>query len=270
MKSTVWSIGLLGMLLLAGCVQPPVATHRSTSPNSLASSQPKPISASPSAERPFQELIASSDSLNNKLPVPGLTAPTGVLERLPQVRVGRADPFSNVVAAPVIVPNGGRSLTPLTASQSTSQSASQSVSLAVPLPPPPATRQTISLVPLPAQPIPATIAVPQTFSPVQAIPASASSTLPQTSVPQTLPQTVAPPARLASTIEVTGVVQVGTQVSAIIQVPSERSSRYVRQGDYLANGQVFVKRIDVAPNEEPRVILVQDGVEFVRTVGSAG
>ncbi|HEY9860046.1 MAG TPA: hypothetical protein V6D16_11120, partial [Candidatus Obscuribacterales bacterium] len=79
---------------------------------------------------------------------------------------------------------------------------------------------------------------------------------------------VSPPS-VADTIEVTGVVQVGQKVSAIIKVPTESTSRYVSEGEYLAGG-ILVKRIELGTREEPLVVLEQNGVEIVKAVGSAG
>lgn len=78
-----------------------------------------------------------------------------------------------------------------------------------------------------------------------------------------------PPPRTveAKGVEVTGVVQVGSQVFAIVKAPGEPTSRYVQAGQSLANGQVFIKRIDVS-SAEPVVVLVQNGVEVKRLVGS--
>jgi predicted small lipoprotein YifL len=232
------AIGIVGVL--AGCgVKQPVAID------------PSPVSSNPSAadraeqtsKRPFPELITSSTEDDRTLPVPSLIAPTGVLQRLPQVQAGRGDPFSAVATTPVIVaPN------PVANSQR------------IPVPPEPTVLQTVPLVPS----APPTAALP---------PLSNSTQFPEQTIPipAAIPRnSVSSPVQLASTIEITGVVQVGTQVSAIVQVPNEGSSRYVRPGDYLASGRVLVKRIDITPNEEPRVILVQDGVEVVRTVGNAG
>jgi Tfp pilus assembly protein PilP len=78
----------------------------------------------------------------------------------------------------------------------------------------------------------------------------------------------AAPTQLASSIEVSGVVQAGDRTSAIVQLPQE-GSRYVSAGDYLANGRILVKRIEIgSANTDPVVILEQNGVEVIRTVGS--
>ncbi|HHP7243051.1 MAG TPA: hypothetical protein ACFE0H_00035, partial [Elainellaceae cyanobacterium] len=80
----------------------------------------------------------------------------------------------------------------------------------------------------------------------------------------------APTPPLARLIEISGVVQVGGQTSVIVMMPNERSSRYVTIGERIGNGQVLVKRVDMDIDYEPVVILEQDGVEIVRTIGRAG
>jgi Tfp pilus assembly protein PilP len=77
------------------------------------------------------------------------------------------------------------------------------------------------------------------------------------------------PTSVADVIEVTGVVQVGQKVSAIIKAPQEASSRYVSEGEYLAGG-ILVKRIELGTREEPLIVLEQNGVEIIKSVGSAG
>jgi hypothetical protein len=77
-----------------------------------------------------------------------------------------------------------------------------------------------------------------------------------------------PSTSLASAIEVTGVVQVGGQVSAIVKESNDKTSRYVSTGEYLSNGAVLVKRIQIDSNKEPVVILEQNGVEVVKPVSS--
>ncbi|NJO21297.1 MAG: hypothetical protein HC838_16365 [Spirulinaceae cyanobacterium RM2_2_10] len=74
---------------------------------------------------------------------------------------------------------------------------------------------------------------------------------------------------LARAVRVTGVVQVGGETRAIVEPPNE-NSRYVRVGDYLANGQVLVKRIEVNAGPEPIVILEQFGIEVARPIGDEG
>ncbi|MFB2837834.1 hypothetical protein [Floridanema evergladense] len=94
------------------------------------------------------------------------------------------------------------------------------------------------------------------------------------------PAVVAPPAppeiptlppppdpTLAKAVLVSGVVVVGTEPQAIVRAPDEASSRYVRAGQRLANGQVLVKRIEFNEGSEPVVVLEQNGVEVAKAVG---
>lgn len=74
---------------------------------------------------------------------------------------------------------------------------------------------------------------------------------------------------LARAVEVLGVVQVGSTPYAIVNAPNEASSRYVRVGQRLSNGQVIVKRIEMN-GPEPAVVFEQFGVEVVTAVGEGG
>lgn len=76
-----------------------------------------------------------------------------------------------------------------------------------------------------------------------------------------------PSTDLARATQVTGVVQVGNSAYAIVQAPNDATSRYVRQGEFVANGQVLVKRINVANQLQPTVVLEENGVEVIRAVG---
>ncbi|MDX2217180.1 MAG: hypothetical protein SFY66_28190 [Oculatellaceae cyanobacterium bins.114] len=78
-----------------------------------------------------------------------------------------------------------------------------------------------------------------------------------------------PQADLARAVQVTGVVQIGNTVHAIVQAPNEPTSRYVRAGQYLSNGQILVKRIDMN-QAEPVVVFEENGIEVVTSVGSGG
>lgn len=98
---------------------------------------------------------------------------------------------------------------------------------------------------------------------------NAGSQLPRV-LPPTLPVLPPPPPPqpdLARAVTVTGVVQVGSEPQAIVKVPNEATSRYVRVGQRLSNGQVLVKRIEVNEGSDPVVILEQNGTEVRRSVG---
>lgn len=88
---------------------------------------------------------------------------------------------------------------------------------------------------------------------------------PNTGPDNTLPPIASPD--LAIAVVVTGVVEVGSEVYAIISTPDDGPSRRVREGQYISNGQVLVKRIEIRRNGEPLVILEQNGIEVARRVG---
>ncbi|MEM9977075.1 MAG: hypothetical protein AAF808_05540, partial [Cyanobacteria bacterium P01_D01_bin.2] len=71
----------------------------------------------------------------------------------------------------------------------------------------------------------------------------------------------------ARAVRVSGVVQIGGSPYAIVQAPND-VERYVRTGESLAGGRVLVKRIDTR-SVEPRVILVENGIEVERLVTEA-
>ncbi|MEC4807062.1 MAG: hypothetical protein SAJ12_11945 [Jaaginema sp. PMC 1079.18] len=78
-----------------------------------------------------------------------------------------------------------------------------------------------------------------------------------------------PQPTLAEGVNVTGVIQVNGVPHAIVEAPGQQS-RYVKAGDYLANGQVLVKRIEVNRGRTPVVILEQSGIEVAKRVGEGG
>ena len=76
-----------------------------------------------------------------------------------------------------------------------------------------------------------------------------------------------PSTDLATGTEVSGVVKVGNETQVIVKVPNEPTSRYVKVGQRLSNGQVLVKRVDVKSGADPIVILEENGVEVAKGVG---
>lgn len=82
------------------------------------------------------------------------------------------------------------------------------------------------------------------------------------------PKAPPPPSTdIARGIEVSGVVKVGNEIQVIVKVPTEPTSRYVKIGQRLANGQVLVKRVDLKPGVDPVIVLEQNGVEVAKAVG---
>ncbi len=101
-------------------------------------------------------------------------------------------------------------------------------------------------------------------------PPNPSSPFPPRSQPNTPAARPVPPppsTTLADAVEVSGVVYVNGVVQAIVKAPQEGSTRYVRVGQRLSDGQVLVKRIEMNRGSDPVVIFEQNGVEVSKTVG---
>jgi hypothetical protein len=238
-----WSIGLLAFAFLAvGCAGETVSE---SSPEEISDEvatlgeEPivQEIQPAPAQAFPYQQSPIAANS--SSLPVPNLIPPTTTPERLPQVSVGRTDPFANLPVSP----NVSISRRPTPAAPATVPAAPSL------LPPAPS----VSTVPMQTLPTLPTLEAPP--------PSLGTGSLPLVAIPP-----MAPPQRLAETIEISGVVEVGGKTSVIVQVPNEMSSRYAAVGDYLANGKVLIKRVEMGM--EPTVILEEDGVETIRYVGS--
>ena len=116
---------------------------------------------------------------------------------------------------------------------------------------------TVAIAPLAVPEIP-TLEPPPTLGqlPIAISPAVAYSGPPPISPPNT-----------ARAIEVTGVIQLSSGAKAIVKAPNEQS-RYVGEGDRLANGAVLVKHIKTNLSADPVVILEENGTEVSRVVGS--
>lgn len=71
----------------------------------------------------------------------------------------------------------------------------------------------------------------------------------------------------ARAVRISGVVQVNDTVRVIVDDPNEPTSRHVGAGQFIADGQVLVKRIDInAPT--PTVVLEEVGIEVVKSVNA--
>lgn len=189
------------------------------------------------------------------LPVPALIPPVGTLP--PGGSIGsRPDPFSALPLAPtVVIKRNPAPVSPSVIQSIPSPSAVTPVAPSV-QPSNAATAQQSSLP---------SVTVPGTVVPGATLPAPVPSIAPSVVLPA-VPRAT-PTVNLAQAIAVSGVVQAGNRTSVIVQVPNETSSRYAVVGDYLANGKVLIKRIEME-GAEPVVVLEQDGAEFVKPVGS--
>ena len=246
---------VLTFLIIAGC-------GSSSNPTDDSASEVKTDTETVAESSSDSDMISDSGSLEDKavaeLPSPKATTPsspasaelvknTQAEARLAQLETGRYDPFSGVVARRQPAPAAPQPAPAAPSALPTAPTGQPSA-----LPQPAAT-----------QPSPIPVVATSPINPAQA----ASGTLPSVLVPSQPTPVEATP--IASRIEISGVVQVDNRTVVIVSVPNEATSRYVGEGEMLANGQVRVKRIEAAPNQEPLVILEQDGQEFSRTVGSS-
>ncbi len=136
-----------------------------------------------------------------------------------------------------------------------------------------------SLLPVPAsvtgpmelRPAVPTVVVPQEQPGVAPVPNSQlavppSSLIPTVASPVSMIPKATSPTALAEAVEIRGVVQLGDQISVIINEGEGTVSRTVQPGARLAGGQVELRRIDTT-TAEPQIVLVQNGIEIVRGVG---
>jgi len=226
-------------LLLASCggTQPPDVAEQpsdtTTSPSATATTPTETgtlpaVTQIPIGGAPYvPATTAPPKPGQDKNQPPGLIQPVTATERLPKVRVGRQDPFAPVPTKAIVV------------------AAQQPAPVAVsnlPVPPAPALNPVdLGLPALPTLPT-TTAAIPDMVVP-------------------------APPARLADEIAILGVVSVSGRVSAIVQIPTESTSRYVHEGEFLSGGRLWVKRIDPGEMGDPIVVLEEAGVEVFRGIG---
>lgn len=237
-KMSHWKISgwFLGLLLITtswvtGCARETASHSPSESAPAPSIADSESVDAAPSQEQALkpqsaQTPLMASAQPNPTLPVPNLIPPTSSAVRVPQSEVGRPDPFATISVAPTVTFKPAANASP------------------------PATNSTTAPT--------ATAAALPSLPPLQTAP---STQLPSVSLPN-LP----PPRPLSETIEISGVVEVGGKTSIIVKAPDEHTSRYVHVGDYLGNGKVLVKRVEMGV--EPVVVLEEDGAEVTRYVGS--
>jgi hypothetical protein len=71
----------------------------------------------------------------------------------------------------------------------------------------------------------------------------------------------------AMALEISGVIETSGQTQVIIKLPTESFSRYIEIGERIANGKVFIKRIEGQQGLSPTIILEEGGVEVPRKIG---
>lgn len=115
--------------------------------------------------------------------------------------------------------------------------------------------------PQPQSPPVSNVPQPQTSSPVPpSVPSPSSRLKPSQPAPPPQPE-------LAKAVAIAGIIDIGNVTHIIVKAPGERTSRYVQPGDYLANGQVLVKRVENAQSPTPVVVLEELGQEVYKEVG---
>ncbi|WP_421656142.1 hypothetical protein [Leptothermofonsia sp. ETS-13] len=242
MKRKFWIAHLGIAAFLASCSQAPdsqqVQAPASQPAGGAAQSSPQSAQA-----QSFPDPIASPTAIVEVPAVPGLLKPTNPQKRVSKIATGRRNPFEAIPTAPIAIPVSARR------TQSTARSLPN-------LPPKPFSPPPLSTVPVNSNPgslPPLTVSANPNLIPLPPVGVSA-----------------APPSRgnLAEAIEVTGVLQIKGKWNVIVKEPGSPTSRYVKAGDYLANGRVLVKRI--LAGAEPVVVLQQNGIEVIKSLGSSG
>ncbi|WP_009631955.1 hypothetical protein [Synechocystis sp. PCC 7509] len=255
--STTAFLGMLA-LTITGC---PSSNTQQSSPVPSPSTAPVVVTTPP-VKPP---LVASDPSSAANL-APGLIQPTNANQRAKQVAKGNRDPFTALflpVPAPPISVGGNSSnapaQTPQTGSSPRNINSGQS-------------RPNVTINVNNPRTAPGSRTAPNqnnlrngTTTSIQNIPVPPNTAQPNNSLEPVLPVQQEPD--LAESVMVMGVIQIGEQTQAIVQVPSEATSRYVQVGQTLSNGQVLVKRIELNAGAEPLVILEQYGVEVSKAVG---
>ncbi|MGA7933975.1 MAG: hypothetical protein WCA35_10545 [Kovacikia sp.] len=234
-------LAVLGMAaLLVSCSSSPDNNQAQAPTGQTAdgTAQSPPPSAKP---QNFPNPLASPTAIAGVRAVPGLLQPTNAQARIPTIPTGRRDPFAAVMTPPLAFTPGGK------------VTVSSSIPAQGALPRfKPATLPNFS-------PRPNSGA----FPPIRVSAAPGSNALPAMPIP------MAPPSRTnqAEAIEISGALQIGGTWAIIVKEPGAATSRYVKAGDYLANGQVLVKRI--IAGSDPTVVLQQNGVEVSKSIGSS-
>ncbi|MFQ3617844.1 MAG: hypothetical protein SNJ57_12120 [Cyanobacteriota bacterium] len=214
-----------------------------------------PAAAPPTATDPSPGLPAGT------LP-PELIASTNPQARVQEVQRNRPDPFAQVTVTPVVVESPNRNGA---TSRPFVTPAGQGVRV-----PPLATGRVPSLPSDQAGTGARRAGTPTGTGQLAPIPNLTGQTLNgQARRPPAPPPPPQP--TMARAVKVMGVIQIGNTAHAIVQAPNEPTSRYVRVGQRLSNGEVLVKRIEMNRGaEEPVVVLEQYGIEVPIAVGQGG
>ncbi|MGV0027369.1 hypothetical protein [Phormidesmis priestleyi] len=259
-SSLIVCAGLL-TLWLSGCASEEDASTPSPSPSVAATSPTfaRPLVAEKNAEKNADK---KGEIANGR--VPGLLQATDPEERARQVQAGinvktnRSDPFASLPPLVTIKTPAGTSGGPNPSAEGTGNQTSSSP-------------QTPNLPQTPQQTASGqrTASNPSKTRTTAQRPPTTPSPLPglRPAAPVISALPPLPEPTLARAVEVSGVIVVGGIAEAIVKAPNESTSRYVRAGQRLSNGQILVKRIEVNSGSDPIVILEQNGIEVSRGVG---
>ncbi len=244
MRKVAWAVGFSGLLALgAGCGKQVGSNVPGRAGSAIAPTEATNVPLDPALP---SAAVASSDPTVGVNSLPQGTVPdslivkTDPLRRLPQVQVGRSNPFASLAVNPRVV-----AMPPMASAPGSVPAAPQ-----------------VLPSPLAAAPIAPNLPLPLQSSPNGSLPAIPVA--PTGAVP---PMSVAPSPSLAQQIRVSGAIQVGDRLSIIVEVPNEHTSRSVSVGEYIGNGSVLVKRIEMRGSQEPRVVFEENGIDVVREVG---
>ena len=274
-NSHITAAAILTTLALTGCTigETPTSTNTpSPEPTPSLKSVTKQAVQQPFLAQPFNDPVVSTRVSMNSGAVASLIQPTNSTERLIVVKKGRTDPFGQIVepigsttalGPQIVVPT----LPPLPTPPQQKLIKKKSAQTAQ-LP-----KKSAQTAQLPKKPV-KTAQLPKKSAQTAQLPKKSgfNPVLPRVlagSVNSPKFTTVLPPIRqpeMARAVIVTGVVLIGKTPQALVKVPDELSSRYVRPGQRLVNG-VLVKRIEISQGANPTVILEEYGIEVAKQVG---
>lgn len=292
MKKTIL-LALTGILmfLLESCASLPFlsgsdsaeesANTASTSSPEVDETQSSDSPAPESTETPQAQTFSQPTTpAEPKLPtVTNLLPSSQVDQRVGDVSQGRTDPFALVpinpgeaVVSVKLEPGSSSTIPGVTPPPPSPRQSSPQPVITPPPPPrqssPPAVQSTARRGNLPPNKVTSTIpGLPPAPSSTSSTSGS-GGTVTESGSPRFIPQLPAlPQPQLAQGIVVTGVIEVQGEAYAIIKAPSEPYSRHVKVGQYISNGQVLVKRIEMNGTPEPIIVFEELGMEITRVVG---
>jgi hypothetical protein len=277
-------------LLVSGCGGDAPKPSNSASPSPAASTVVPTPSATPApAASPAASLIAPTNDTKLTGVQPAVSGdiaagliPASDTETVTKsVSKGRVDPFSAVIAQPVIqkvvVPVGNRMTsqptTPSTvASNLGVRSGSNSgapnnnlgsnvgVASIADIVSKRLTKSNEKLVTAPKTIASKTVKVGSISAVIPLVPVKTALLTPPIAKPKIVPE-------LAQSIQVSGVSEINGQTQVIVKLPGESFSRYLSVGEKVLNGKVLIKRVQDPTAITPIVVLEEAGIEVLRRVG---